>query len=147
MRRRAIALVALLSAMAPASSQVVVPEVTAETVDSTVCRHGYTRSVRPGSRIMRRIKLALLAAIGAGPEAAPAYQLDHRVPLILGGHPRDLDNLELQPLLDAQRKNRVERKLGCLVCTGQISLDDARAAIATDWRSAYHHYARIKCRR
>ncbi len=36
------------------------------------------------------------AAIGR-PRCVSEYELDHIVPLALGGHPRALDNLQLQP--------------------------------------------------
>ena len=71
----------------------------------------------------------------------------HIIPLALGGHPRKLDNLELQPWDEAKRKDRIEGKLQCLVCSGQIALADARREIVEDWQATYHRYARVKCRR
>jgi cytochrome c-type biogenesis protein CcmH/NrfF len=123
------------------------PDVVAETVADTVCRPGYTRAVRPASSYTNAIKVRRLIEAGLEPSAAPSFQLDHAVPLALGGHPRALSNLVLQPLDLASRKNRIERKLQCLVCTGQIGLDDARREIAEDWDAAYHRYALVKCRR
>jgi hypothetical protein len=77
-------------------------------------------------------------------------KFDHVIPLALGGHPRKLDNLALQPWDGddgAKRKDRIEVKLQCLVCSGQVSLADARREIIEDWQAAYHRYARVKCRR
>lgn len=87
---------------------------------------------------------------GLDPDSASDYELDHIVPLALGGHPRNLKNLMLQPWDGeggAKRKDRLEVKLQCLVCSGQVQLDEAQDAIYTDWQAAYHQYARTKCHR
>ena len=73
--------------------------------------------------------------------------LENAVPLAIGGHPRKLDNLQLQTLDEAKRKDRIEVKLQCLVCSGQVSLERAQRDIVEDWQAAYHRYARVKCRR
>jgi len=57
--------------------------------------------------------------------AAGHYELDHRIPLALGGHPRNLRNLELQPWDgedSAKQKDRLERRLQVLVCKEQLLL-------------------------
>ena len=69
------------------------------------------------------------------------------IPLALGGHPRKLDNLELQPWDEAKRKDRIDVKLHCLVCAGQVALLDTQREIVEDWQVAYHRYARAKCLR
>lgn len=51
----------------------------------------------------------------------------------------------LQPWEEARRKDRVEVKLHCLVCSGQVALADAQHQIVDDWQAAYHRYARVKC--
>jgi cytochrome c-type biogenesis protein CcmH/NrfF len=58
-----------------------------------------------------------------------------------------LDRSAIATVSGHRRKDRIERKLCCLVCSGQVPLGDAQEAIARDWRAAYHQYARIKCRR
>jgi cytochrome c-type biogenesis protein CcmH/NrfF len=85
--------------------------------------------------------------LGLSPEAGEAMVLDHIIPLALGGHPRQPSNLQLQDLAESRRKDRIEVKLQCLVCSGQMPLDEARAAIARDWQAAYHRFARVKCHR
>lgn len=75
---------------------------------------------------------------------AGEYELDHRIPLALGGHPRSPQNLDLQRWDGddgAKAKDRLERRLHQLVCAGKVLLDDARRAIYADWRSAYRTYA------
>jgi hypothetical protein len=44
-----------------------------------------------------------------------------------------------------KRKERIEAKLQCLVCAGQVALADAQREIVEDWQAAYHRYARVKC--
>jgi hypothetical protein len=71
------------------------------------------------------------------------YELDHYVPLALGGHPRSKDNLWLQPWdgkWSARTKDRLERKLQVMVCAGRLSLKAARDAIRDGWRAAYRKY-------
>jgi hypothetical protein len=86
-------------------------DVTPETIASTICVSSYTAMVRPATVYTNGVKLKLLHASGQDPSAASAYELDHIVPLALGGHPRALDNLQLQPWPEARRKDRLEVKL------------------------------------
>jgi len=122
-------------------------DVTPETIASTICTSGYTALVRPATVYTNGVKLKLLQAVGQEPASASAYELDHIVPLALGGQPRSLDNLQLQPWPEAKRKDRLEVKLQCLVCSGQVPLIEAQNSIATDWEAAYHRYASVPCHR
>ena len=122
-------------------------DVTPETIASTICMSGYTKLIRPATVYTNGVKLKLLQAARQDPSAASEYELDHIVPLALGGHPRALDNLHLQPWPEARRKDRIEVKLQCLVCSGQVSLLEAQTVIATDWEAAYHRYAPFPCHR
>jgi len=66
------------------------------------------------------------------------YELDHIVPLALGGHPRKLSNLQLQPWHGADSatdKDGLERRLQRMVCDRQIALADAQYCIADDWQA------------
>jgi cytochrome c-type biogenesis protein CcmH/NrfF len=123
------------------------PVVTAETIDKTICIGGYTTHLRPGSDFVSDMKDKLGRERGLGPEIAGAMILDHVVPLCLGGPPADPSNLQLQDLAESKRKDRIELKLCCLVCSGQLPLAEAQAAIAEDWRAAYHRFAVVKCHR
>ncbi len=78
------------------------------------------------------------------------YELDHVIPLALGGHPRNIHNLSLQPWEGsdgAKRKDRLEVKLQCLVCAGDVPLIEAQDAIWSDWKAAYSTYGRMVCHR
>src|SRR5215472_6700870 len=109
------------------------PQVTAETSAATICVSHFTEGLRPGAHYVSDMKIQLGRKAGLSPEAAETMILDHIVPLALGGHPRDPSNLQLQEVAESYRKDRIEKKLQCLVCAGQVTLSEARAAIATDW--------------
>jgi len=145
---RSIVLPAVLFfADAASASPSLNPDVRQDTIASTICSPGYTSVVRPAAVYTNGVKLKLVHSAGQDEAAMSQYELDHIVPLALGGHPRALDNLQLQPWPEARRKDRIEVKLQCLVCAGQITLSDAQTAIATDWEAAYHNYASVPCRR
>jgi hypothetical protein len=112
------------------------PAVTQATIAETICTTGWTRTVRPYIADMKRIKAELLTAVGEPIERRNRYELDHVVPLALGGDPIDRHNLALQPIDEAREKDAVEVCLSSLVCQGKIALDDAQAAIFEDWRKA-----------
>ena len=61
-------------------------------------------------------------------------ELDHRIPLSLGGAPLERANLELQPWDEAPEKDHKEACLSRAVCAGRLTLNEARARIWRDWR-------------
>jgi hypothetical protein len=125
------------------------PSVTQENIQQTVCASGYTRLVRPPTSYTNRIKVRLMLNAGIDPSHAKDFELDHNIPLALGGAPRAVENLQLHAwdgADGAKRKDRIEVKLQCLVCTEQVTLTAAQHEIA-DWQAAYHHYATVKCKR
>ena len=74
------------------------PDVTPATLSQTICRAGYTKTVRPSTSFTNGIKMRLFREQAKDSETEKAsYELDHIVPLALGGHPRNLHNLALQP--------------------------------------------------
>jgi hypothetical protein len=94
---------------------------------------------------LQQIKLEKMKALGATDQTA--YQLDHIVPLCLGGSPDDPHNLQLQPWAEATRKDRLEVQACRCVCAGVVPLAEARADLAGDWQAAYRKYAKLVCRR
>ncbi len=119
------------------------PDVRPDTVRSTICVPGYTASVRPSTSFTTGVKRKLLRQAGLPPDATSTYELDHRVPLALGGHPRALANLQLQRWDGgdgAKVKDTLERRLQTLVCAGGVPLDEARSAIYWDWPAAHRRY-------
>ena len=119
------------------------PDVRQETIQQTICVPGYTASVRPSPTYTNGVKAKLLRETGRPPAAASDFELDHRVPLALGGHPRNFKNLELQPWDGedgAKKKDRLERQLQRLVCAGSEPLATAQRDIYQDWKDAYRRY-------
>jgi hypothetical protein len=126
------------------------PDVHADTINETICIAGYTKTVRPSTNYTNGVKRLLLSRAGLSYEDKRDYELDHIIPLALGGHPRSLTNLMLQPWEGedgAKRKDKLEVKLQCLVCTGKISLDEARFSIYNDWQAAAKQYQHQRCSR
>jgi cytochrome c-type biogenesis protein CcmH/NrfF len=124
------------------------PVVRQETIDHTICVPGYAKGVRPATSYTNGVKQMLFQRAHMNPALAQTYELDHIIPLALGGHPRKLDNLALQPWEGengAKRKDRLEAKLQCLVCSGEVTLAQAQHEIASDWQAAYHRYTHVKC--
>jgi hypothetical protein len=115
------------------------PDVTQDTIDSTICVSGWTATVRPPTSYTNPLKVKQIAEYGYSDTSTSDYEEDHMVPLELGGAPRDPENLWPEPHYGSQtsaNKDSVENKLKKAVCNGTVTLDDARGAIATDWTTA-----------
>ena len=67
--------------------------VTQATIHSTICEHGYTAKVRPPRPFTDATKRRLANGLHGSPQD---YELDHLIPLGLGGHPTSANNLWLQ---------------------------------------------------
>ena len=112
------------------------PDVTQDTIEQTICVTGYTKTVRPSTSYTNGVKLKLLREAGIDASHISEYELDHIIPLAVGGHPRKLSNLQLQPWdgeQGANKKDGLERRLQGIVCRGDMSLLDAQQCIAEDW--------------
>ena len=115
------------------------PLVTQDTIQKTICVSGWAASQRPPLSYTSKLKRQWLPA----GRRMSDYELDHLIPLSLGGAPRDPANLWLEPWADACGagvKDDLERKLHHLVCAGDVSLSDAQVAIADDWTVAYSRW-------
>lgn len=118
-------------------------DVSQQTIGDTICVAGYAASVRPATSYSNAVKAKLMREQSLPAGAAGEYELDHRIPLALGGHPRSPENLALQRWEGedgAKAKDRLERRLHHLVFAGKVLLEDARRAIYSDWRVAYQRY-------
>jgi hypothetical protein len=117
--------------------------VTQETISKTICVPGWTATVRPSTLFSTGVKQELLSRAGLPSSEASNYELDHFIPLALGGHPRSQENLWLQPwkgTWNAKTKDRLARKLQALVCSRKLTLSEARAAMQRDWPAAFRKY-------
>jgi hypothetical protein len=109
------------------------PAVTQANIGSTICRSGYTETVRPPESQTEQFKLSV---------AEPAYgqsgvsgELDHLVPLELGGS-NDATNLWVEAGSIPNPKDAVEDALNREVCDGTLSLRAAQREIARNWLTA-----------
>ena len=112
------------------------PDVTQDSIAKTICVVGYTASVRPSTSYTNGVKAKLLREIGQDLSHMADYELDHIVPLALGGHPRKLANLMLQPWQgenSAKDKDVLERRLQRMVCDHLMQLHAAQFCIAENW--------------
>jgi hypothetical protein len=104
---------------------VVNPDVTPANVAATICRRGWTRTIRPPVEYTNALKVRQMRAYGE--TGSPAdYQEDHLVSLELGGHPTDPRNLWPEPYPRASEVDTIENDLNAKVCAGELSLDDAQ---------------------
>jgi hypothetical protein len=75
----------------------------------------------------------------------PDYEIDHLIPLCLGGS-NDLSNLWPQPrrsiekTWNAEANDRLEHSVCEMACRGEIEIGAAQEVFATDWIAAYEKY-------
>ena len=100
-------------------------EVTQATISATICRHGWTATVRPPGEYTGALKRKQMRQYDeTGPPSA--YQEDHLISLELGGDPTDPRNLWPEPYPRASQVDRIENELNARVCSGALSLADAQ---------------------
>ena len=104
--------------------------VTQATIQATICQRGYTAQVRPPRQFTNAVKRRLLNGHPGSPQD---YELDHLIPLGLGGHPTAATNLWLQPWSEAAMKDRDELRLNREVCSGRMTLEQAQHEMVTTW--------------
>jgi hypothetical protein len=101
------------------------PDVTQQSIRTTICTRGWTRTIRPPTEYTTALKLRQLREYGlTGPPSG--YQEDHLISLELGGHPTDPRNLWPEPYPRAAQVDVIENELNAKVCSGELSLDDAQ---------------------
>ena len=108
------------------------PAVTPATIDQTICREGWTSTVRPPEDYTENLKRDQMAEYG---ETNPIsdYEEDHLIPLELGGSPTSPLNLWPEPGASPNPKDAVEDAANSAVCDGRMTLAAAQQAIATNW--------------
>jgi hypothetical protein len=114
------------------------PAVTQANISSTICKKGWTATVRAPEDQTRAFKKISLAAYGQS--YSRLTELDHFLPLELGGS-NSVSNLWPEPN-DATAtsvnnpKDGVEDSLNHAVCRHQVTLKAAQYAMATNWTTA-----------
>ena len=104
-----------------------------------ICTSGYTATVR---NVPESVKKQVFAEYGIDP-TSDKFEVDHLISLELGGS-NDIKNLwpqsyTTQPL-NAHRKDVLENKLHDMICSKQITIQEAQKTISTDWVKAYNKY-------
>lgn len=103
---------------------------------AAICKPGYSSSVRD---VSVETKAQVYAEYGVTSRAPGQYEVDHLIPLELGGS-NDVKNLWPQPASPApgfHQKDVLENRLHDDVCSGKRDLVSAQRAIAADWYALY----------
>ena len=99
--------------------------VTHATIRRTICKRGWTRTVRPPVDYTNALKRKQMRMYDEhGPPSA--YQEDHLISLELGGDPTDPRNLWPEPYPRASDVDRIENELNAEVCGGKLTLAQAQ---------------------
>jgi hypothetical protein len=105
------------------------PTVTQASIGSTICKRGWTTTIRPPVSYTDRLKWQQEVAYGE----TGALIEDHLVPLEAGGSPTSPSNLWPEPSASSHVKDRVEDATQRAICSGRMTLAAAQQQIATDW--------------
>ncbi len=121
------------------------PNVTPDNIKRTICRSGWTKTIRPPVRYTNQLKRQQIIEYGFKDKKLAHYEEDHLISLQLGGHPTDPRNLWPEAYAGkcgARVKDVLETRLKRLVCAGELSLLDAQRLIAHNWVDAYRNYVK-----
>jgi hypothetical protein len=146
------------------------PAVTQANINSTICKAGWTDTIRPPTSYTTALKKIQMTVTlhyttanplpkvksASGTSMIPnlkkckphsantqCWEEDHLISLQLGGAPRDPDNLWPEPWFgpwNARVKDALETRMKRMVCSGEVTLSEAQTAISTDWVAAYKKY-------
>jgi len=121
------------------------PLVNQQNIGTTICRSGYTATIRPTVSYTNKLKKTQLNTTYSnyGSSDLKLFEEDHLIPLELGGNPTNVKNLWPEPWTGnqgAHYKDQLENKLKSLVCARTLTLAVAQSAIATNWEVAYQRY-------
>jgi hypothetical protein len=104
---------------------VVNPEVSQATIAETICKSGWTRTIRPPVSYTNELKLRQMREYGVGGSPSD-YQEDHLISLELGGNPTDPRNLWPEPYPRASEVDRIENEINDEICSGKITLAEGQ---------------------
>jgi hypothetical protein len=101
------------------------PDVTQANIRSTICRTGWTATIRPPVEYTNGLKAKQMRVYGETGSLSD-YQEDHLISLELGGNPTDPRNLWPEPYPRATDVDKIENELNSEVCSGQLTLAQAQ---------------------
>jgi len=132
------------------------PKVTQSTLPKTICKTGYTSSIRPPTSVTDKEKTANAKSYSYTGSLKQA-EYDHFLPLELGGDPNDRRNLWVEPPSPGHKtsqrvsnpKDGIESSLKAMVChyvhlkskhqgtaTSYLPLARAQQLITSNWTAA-----------
>jgi len=112
------------------------PAVRQGNINQTICKSGWTRTIRPPEYVTEQEKRLSMAAYGDH-RALSEYEYDHFVPLELGGATNDARNLWPEPGASPNPKDAVEGYLNREVCEHKMTLVHAQSEIVANWIVIY----------
>jgi hypothetical protein len=101
------------------------PDVTQANIHRTICSRGWTKTIRPPVAYTNALKVRQMRQYGEAGDLSK-YQEDHLISLELGGAPADPRNLWPEPYPRASTVDTIENDLNAKVCSGELSLAEAR---------------------
>lgn len=110
------------------------PAVTQKNIATTICKNGWTETIRPPQAYTEKLKRQQMKALGY--TGLAKYEEDHFIPLEIGGHPTNPINLWPEPWTgkcSAHIKDLAENAGNNAVCKGKITLAQARRTIYANW--------------
>ena len=136
------------------------PNVTQGNIQQTICKSGWTDTIRPPTSFTNNLKAQQLQATRYKDKMPSHYEEDHFIALEIGGNPNDPKNLWAEmwgspahplthtgpfppEIVGAKSKDWVETHLKGEVCAGRMTLKDAQDIIQTDWFK-YYRYEKLK---
>jgi hypothetical protein len=101
------------------------PDVTQANIRSTICKRGWTSTIRPPVEYTDALKRKQMRQYGeTGPMSD--YQEDHLISLEVGGSPSDPRNLWPEPYPRAAEMDKIENQLNAEICDGRLTLAQAQ---------------------
>ena len=120
------------------------PNITQDNIRDTICNPRWsTRNIRPPVEYTNHLKVEQIGEYQYSDTSLGNYEEDHLIPLELGGHPSEPNNLWPEPYTTsipdggARYKDKVENYLHAQVCAGGLTLDQAQKEITGDWYRVY----------
>jgi hypothetical protein len=104
---------------------VVNPNVTQANIGSTICKTGWTSTIRPPVSYTDALKIKQMKQYGETGSTSD-YQEDHLISLEMGGSPTDPRNLWPEPYPRASQMDQIENRLNSEICDGQLTLAQAQ---------------------
>ena len=112
---------------------VVNPNVTQANIHETICKAGWTATIRPPQTYTTKLKVQGIKDYGYADTVLADYEEDHRVPLEAAGDPTSPLNLWPERGAFPNPKDAVENRVHAEICSGKITLVQGEQVFLGDW--------------